>query len=97
MRTVPAERHKVKRILQDEGRTVIEITRPRPSQLDLFPQGVITLTTWCEQHIGTGQIEPGERWLDNGDVWYMFEWYGFWSFHFKHGRDATAFALRFAK
>jgi hypothetical protein len=38
-------------------------------------------------------FEKGQ-WLDGHDVWYSFTWYGYWTFHFKHGADATAFALR---
>ena len=49
---------------------------------------------WCENTFGPGRVEPGANWLDDNDVWYSFSWYGYWTFHFKREKDATAFALR---
>ena len=94
MREAPAERWSATKILQDEGWTVVTIPKPRPSQEQLFLRDVVTMSTWCENTIGAGRIEPGANWLDGHDVWYMFAWYGYWSFHFKYEKDAVLFTLR---
>lgn len=56
--------------------------------------GAQPMLTWCERTLGSGRVEPGHNWLDDQDVWYMFSWYGYLSFHFKHHKDAVAFTLR---
>ena len=93
MRTTPAYRHNAEKVLKDEGWISINIskdfTRAEPTQYH-------DMCKWCEDTIGAGQLEPGPNWLDEDDVWYSFTWYGFWSFHFKHNVDATAFSLRWA-
>lgn len=91
MRPAPLERHEAERVLENEGWSVVNIPKDRQQELafqfaDLF--------NWCEDHIGPGRVEPGSNWLDGYDVWYSFAWYGYWTFHFKREKDATAFALR---
>jgi hypothetical protein len=92
MRTAPAQRQAAEIILSKEGWTVVKISK------DLMvvaqPNKMANLTKWCEDHLGPGRIEPGHQWLDGHDVWYAFSWFGYWSFHFKNNRDATAFAMR---
>ena len=91
MRTAPAERQLCELILRDQGWTTVKI----PKNLMLAePNQYHIMIKWCEDNIGPGRLEPGPKWLDDEDVWYSFGWYGYWSFHFKHSKDATAFSLK---
>lgn len=92
MRTAPAERQQAEQVLYKEGWTVVTI--PKDLMVVVPNSKIVDMTKWCEEHIGAGRIEPGANWLDGYDVWYMFAWYGYWSFYFKREQDATAFALR---
>lgn len=91
MRTAPAERQQAEQVLQDEGWTSVKILK---NLMRVEPSLYQAMAKWCEDHIGSGRLEPGHNWLDEEDVWYSFTWYGYWTFHFKHAKDATAFALR---
>ena len=91
MRPAPTERHETERVLEAQGWTVVSV----PKNL-MIAEPTLTMVHWCEDYIGTGRIEPGANWLDDNDVWYSFSWYGYWTFHFKHEKDATAFALRWS-
>ena len=91
MRPAPAERQAAEQVLKDEGWTVVKIPK---DLMQVEVDKYITMLKWCEDTIGSGRVEPGNGWLDGIDVWYTFTWYGSWSFHFKHTKDATAFALR---
>ena len=91
MRIAPAERRQAEEVLEREGWTVVKISKDLKI---LEPTQYLTMVHWCEDNVGAGRLEPGHKWLDNIDVWYSFTWYGFWSFHFKHSKDATAFTLR---
>ena len=91
MRTAPAERQQAEQVLHDEGWIVVKIAK---NLMRVEPTEYLNMAHWCEQYIGSGRLEPGHNWLDDEDVWYSFTWYGYWSFHFKHERDAVAFTLR---
>ena len=91
MRTAPAQRQAAEIVLRKEGWTVVKIPK---DLMRVEPSHFAHLMKWCEDHIGAGCVEPGHQWLDGLDVWYAFSWLGYWSFHFKHDRDATAFTLR---
>ena len=91
MRPSAAKRHQAEEVLYREGWTVVKINK---GGRDMDPSAHISMLAWCEKTIGLGRVEPGDNWLDDDDVWYSFTWYGFWSFHFKHTKDATAFSLR---
>lgn len=100
MRIAPAERQVAEIALYKEGWTVVKLPRdfmPVPRDFMLAENNTPALMMkWCEDNIGAGRVEPGCNWLDGRDVWYMFTWYGYWNFHFKHAKDATAFSLRWA-
>lgn len=89
----PVERKKAEEILEQEGWTHVSIPK---NLMRVEPTEYHTMAHWCKNNIGNGRIEPGHNWLDGEDVWYSFTWYGYWTFHFKHNKDATAFALRWA-
>ena len=91
MRPAPADRMEAERVLEQDGWTMVGILK---GGRDLDPNTYQKMLTWCEQTIGAGRVEPGSNWLDGNDVWYSFTWYSYWSFHFKHAKDATAFSLR---
>ncbi len=91
MRTAPADRQQAEQVLSDQRWTVVKISK---GGRDMDPSAYQKMLTWCEQTIGAGRVEPGHIWLDGHDVWYSFTWYGYWSFHFKHHKDVTAFSLR---
>lgn len=93
MRVAPAERQHAEHVLQDEGWTLIKIPK---NLMKAEPTEYLTMVHWCEDNIGDGRLEPGHHWLDDNDVWYSFTWYGYWSFHFKYAKDATAFSLRWS-
>ena len=93
MRAAPRERQQAEQILGSEGWTVVKIPK-NLMRADL--SSPTSMMKWCEDAVGPGRVEPGSGWLDDNDVWYMFTWYGHWSFHFKHDKDATAFTLRWA-
>lgn len=90
MRTAPAERQRCEQILEEQGWTSIKVTKPEIEPA--IPH--YKMLKWCDDNLGPGRVEPGHNWLDGQDVWYSFTWYGFYRFHFKHSKDATAFTLR---
>ena len=92
MRTAPAERQLCELILRDRGWTTVKI----PKNLMMAePTDYLNIVHWCEDILGPGRLEPSRTtWLGDYDVWYSFGWYGYWSFHFKHSKDATAFSLK---
>lgn len=50
-----------------------------------------TMEAWCEEHIGSG------GWTNSdAALWKIESMFGNTTFTFKHDRDATAFALRWA-
>ena len=91
MRIAPAERQAAEIVLRKEGWTVVNIPK---NLMRVEPSRYHIMIKWCEDTVGLGRMEPGPNWLDSEDVWYSFGWYGYWTFHFKHSKDATAFALR---
>ena len=93
MRPAPLERQQAEQVLQDEGWSHIKLPKDRQQELAFQ---FADLMKWCEDTVGHGRVEPGPNWLDEEDVWYSFAWYGYWTFHFKHEKDATAFALRWS-
>ena len=92
MRPSAAVRQRQQQTLNSQGWTVVKISKPPVSHT----QGIthIPMVRWCEKTLGPGRMEPGDNWLDGYDVWYTFSWFGYWTFHFKYDKDATAFALR---
>lgn len=91
MRPASAERRQAEECLEREGWTSVKI----PKNLMMAePNQYHIMIKWCEDNIGAGRLEPGPKWLDDEDVWYSFGWFGYWTFHFKYDKDATAFALR---
>lgn len=95
MRAAPADRYKAEQVLEDEGWTVVKLPKPEISHT----QGIahIPMLRWCEDNLGPGRIEPSpNNWLDGNDVWYMYSWFGYWTFYFSHAKDATAFTLRWS-
>lgn len=91
MRTAPVERQQAEQVLQDEGWASVRIPK---NLMRVEPTKYLSMVHWCEDNIGSGRLEPGPNWLDDQDVWYSFTWYGYWTFHFKRSKDATAFSLR---
>ena len=91
-RAAAAERHEAERVLEAQGWTVISVPKNFIVHANIPP--LTQMMKWCEDTLGTGRIEPGANWLDEHDVWYSFSWYGYWTFHFKHEKDAMAFTLR---
>lgn len=92
MRSAPAERQQAEQVLKSEGWAVVKI--PKDFMRAERYHSPAIMMKWCEDTVGPGRVEPGSNWLDDNDVWYMYTWYGHWSFHFKHEKDATAFTLR---
>jgi len=92
MRAAPAERHQAEHQLLNEGWQAVRIPKVEGDNTGRF----YNMTKWCEHTLGPGRPEPGHHWLDGQDVWYAFSWFGYYNFHFKHGKDATAFALRWS-
>lgn len=90
-RAATAERHTAERVLEAQGWTTVSVPK-NLMRADL--NNLAPMMKWCEDNLGTGRIEPGANWLDEHDVWYSFSWYGYWTFHFKHEKDAMAFTLR---
>ena len=97
MRAAPRERQQAEQILGSEGWTVVKLSRLGDSyHIESYPDQFIRMMKWCEDHLGAGRAEPNDIYYNryNGDVWYAFTWYGYWNFHFKHSKDATAFSLK---
>lgn len=97
MRPAPSERHQAERFLELGGWTTVKLPRYGDSyQIESYPDQFIRMMKWCEDHLGAGRAEPNDIYYNryNGDVWYAFTWYGYWNFHFKHSKDATAFSLK---
>lgn len=85
------DRARTERLLQEYGWTQIKISKPSGPVVELH----LSMSKWCEDYIGSGRLEPNLM-LDDQDVWYSFTWYGYWSYHFKHSKDATVFAVRWS-
>ena len=90
MRAAPAERQQAERQLLNEGWSLVRIPKVNGDNTWLYHNAM----KWCEDTVGSGRPEPGYNWLDDQDVWYAFNWFGYYSFHFKYAEDATAFTLR---
>jgi hypothetical protein len=91
MRAAAGDRKKSEQILTDQGWIVVKI--PKPNAL---PNTAIPMLIWCTENLGSGCVEPGHSWLEGNDVWYMFSWFGYWTWHFKNQQDATMFTMRWA-
>lgn len=92
-RPAVAERNRSVETLLSKGWTEVRITKPIRI-ISLTPDGPDEIHRWCREFIGTGQVEPYTKSINDVDHWYMFYWFGFWSFYFKNEQDATAFSLR---
>ena len=90
MRAAPAERHQAEHQLLNEGWHAVHIPKVNGDNTWRFQN----MIKWCEDTVGPGRPEPGHNWLDGEDVWYTFGWFGYYNFYFRHGKDASAFALR---
>jgi len=90
MRAAPVERQQVERQLLDQGWHAVRIPKVEGDNM----WSIYNMTKWCEHTLGLGRQEPGMIGLGLGDVWYVFNWFGYYNFYFEHGKDATAFALR---
>jgi hypothetical protein len=90
MRAAPAERHQAEHQLLNEGWHVVRLVKVTGD----FGWRYHDMMKWCIDIVGPGRMEPGHHWLDGHDVWYAFNWFGYYNFHFKHAKDATAFSLR---
>ena len=90
MRAEPAERHQAEHQLLNEGWHVVRLVKVTGD----FGWRYHDMMKWCIDIVGPGRMEPGHHWLDGHDVWYAFNWFGYYNFHFKHAKDATAFSLR---
>ena len=92
MRAAPAERHQAEHQLLNEGWHAVRLVKVTGDNGWRYH----SVMKWCEDTVGPGRPEPGHLWLDDEDVWYAFNWFGYYNFHFKHANDATAFALRWS-
>lgn len=91
MRSAPSERHQAERFLELEGWHLVKIIKSKTLPVEPYYE----MLEWCDENIGPGCVEPDQiRWIGKDDIWYAFTWYGYYNFHFKHSKDATAFALR---
>ena len=94
MRPAPWERNDAEHALETAG--WIRVALPK-TPVDHHSDRFIEMMKWCEDNIGPGRVEIQAGKINNNDLWYSYNWYGYWNFWFQHEQHAMWFILRSSK